>query len=208
MGVDHVSSKTESNRDKALRGEVVLVTKGRLREMQLQASALEGVGEGAYHWHWSAVLNELIARRSGALPAHETSSESERLALEFRLASQQAAQLRDDRDQLRMRHQEAFRIINAATYYVPQPRQLHAEMVAWLNGASKQEASPEEPSATPSAGPSGNTRTVDTSAGCKPAGGVAVKATASLPACECLVRDKSPSAYHNVKCPRYVADAL
>ena len=36
----------------------------------------------------------------------------------------------------------------------------------------------------------------------------AVKATASLPGCECLVRDKAPSAYHNVKCPRYVADAL
>jgi hypothetical protein len=74
----------------------------------------------------------------------ETTHESERLALEFRLASQQAAQLRDDRDQLRTRHQEAFRIINAATYYVPQPRQLHAEIVAWLKGASKQEASPLE----------------------------------------------------------------
>lgn len=73
------TSKTESNRDKALRGEVVLVTKGRLREMQLQASALEGVGEGAYHWHWSAVLNELIARRSGALPAHETTAEPARV---------------------------------------------------------------------------------------------------------------------------------
>jgi len=34
------------------------------------------------------------------------------------------------------------------------------------------------------------------------------KATASLTACECLVRDKAPSAYHNVKCPRYVADLL
>lgn len=26
--------------------------------------------------------------------------------------------------------------------------------------------------------------------------------------CECLVRDKEPSAYHNVNCPRYVADLL
>lgn len=26
------------------------------------------------------------------------------------------------------------------------------------------------------------------------------------PQCECLVRDKEPSAYHNVKCPRYVAE--
>jgi hypothetical protein len=36
----------------------------------------------------------------------------------------------------------------------------------------------------------------------------AEKAAADLPACECLVRDKAPSAYHNVKCPRYVADLL
>ena len=36
----------------------------------------------------------------------------------------------------------------------------------------------------------------------------AQKAAAALPACECLVRDKEPSAYHNVKCPRFVADKL
>jgi len=36
----------------------------------------------------------------------------------------------------------------------------------------------------------------------------AVKAIADLPACECLVRNKALSAYHNVKCPRYVADLL
>lgn len=35
----------------------------------------------------------------------------------------------------------------------------------------------------------------------------AEKATA-LPDCECLVRDKTPSAYHNVKCPRYIEGAL
>lgn len=28
----------------------------------------------------------------------------------------------------------------------------------------------------------------------------------ALPPCECLVRDKKPSAYHNEKCPRFVAD--
>jgi hypothetical protein len=30
----------------------------------------------------------------------------------------------------------------------------------------------------------------------------------ALAPCECLVRDKTPSAYHNVKCPRYVEGAL
>jgi len=34
------------------------------------------------------------------------------------------------------------------------------------------------------------------------------KAAVPLPPCECLVRDKQPSAYHNVKCPRFVADKL
>jgi hypothetical protein len=36
----------------------------------------------------------------------------------------------------------------------------------------------------------------------------AQKALASLPSCECLLRDKEPSAYHALKCPRYVADLL
>jgi hypothetical protein len=201
MSKESVTSKTESNRDKALRGEVVLVTKGRLREMQLQASALEGVGEGAYHWHWSAVLNELIARRSGALPAHGTTA--------------------DCPDCMKCLEQE-----ERATAYADQLTAMIGVLVGQDMGEHSSENEPwenaiealrvaigskqssVEPSATPSAGPSGNTRTVDTSAGCKPAGGVAVKATASLPACECLVRDKSPSAYHNVKCPRYVADLL
>lgn len=57
----------ETNRDKVLQGRVVLVTNGRLREMQQQAIRLEGVGDGTYHWHWAAVINELIARREGTL---------------------------------------------------------------------------------------------------------------------------------------------
>jgi hypothetical protein len=47
------------------------------------------------------------------------------------------------------RAQEAFRIINAATYYVPLDRQLHKDMVAWLKGATTAGASPEEPTVTP-----------------------------------------------------------
>ena len=47
---------------------------------------------------------------------------------------------------------EAFRLLNAATYYVPRPRELHAEIVAWLNGASKQEASPDETTSAPLCG--------------------------------------------------------
>jgi len=65
-------NEPETNRDKVLRGEIVLVTTGRLREMQAMAIAREGIGEGDYHWHWAAVMNELVARRTGALPANET----------------------------------------------------------------------------------------------------------------------------------------
>lgn len=36
----------------------------------------------------------------------------------------------------------------------------------------------------------------------------AQKSGEGLPACECLVRDKALSAYHNVNCPRYVAGQL
>lgn len=50
----------ETNRDKALRGGVVVVTDNRLREMQQQAVHREGE---VYHWHWAAVLNELEWRR-------------------------------------------------------------------------------------------------------------------------------------------------
>ena len=35
-----------------------------------------------------------------------------------------------------------------------------------------------------------------------------LKPMKALAPCECLVRDKTPSAYHNVKCPRYVEGAL
>lgn len=77
-----MTSNGESNRDKVLRGEVVKVTDDRLREMQSQAIALEGVGDGTYHWHWAAVLSELIARRTGTLPAVETfGKEAWRVAL-------------------------------------------------------------------------------------------------------------------------------
>ena len=63
----------ETNRDKALRGGIVVVTDARLKEMQEQAVRHEGVtAEPVYHWHWAAVLNELVARRTGALPAVET----------------------------------------------------------------------------------------------------------------------------------------
>ena len=55
--------ESETNRSKALRGEVVLVTNERLEEMQEQAVRDEGVGYADYHWHWAAIINELIAHR-------------------------------------------------------------------------------------------------------------------------------------------------
>lgn len=62
----------ETNRDKALRGEVVHVTFARLVDMQRQAIAGEGVGYEDYHWHWVAVINELIAlRASGSAHNHQ-----------------------------------------------------------------------------------------------------------------------------------------
>jgi hypothetical protein len=51
---------TETHRDMALRGEPVIVTLKRLKEMQEQAIAFEGVGDNWYHWHWAAVVNELL----------------------------------------------------------------------------------------------------------------------------------------------------
>jgi len=75
MSADVVPSnpvvQTETNRDKALRGEVVEVSIGRLLEMREQAIRFEGVWDGSYHWHWAAALNELIARRQAA-PRDET----------------------------------------------------------------------------------------------------------------------------------------
>ena len=54
-----------ANRDLALRGEVVIVTKARLLEMQQQAIANEGVtADPVYHWHWAAVVNELLWLRA------------------------------------------------------------------------------------------------------------------------------------------------
>lgn len=58
-----MSAGNLTNREKALLGEVVLVTDSRLVEMQKQVIRGEGVGEGSYHWHWAAVINELIAKR-------------------------------------------------------------------------------------------------------------------------------------------------
>jgi hypothetical protein len=46
------------------------------------------------------------------------------------------------------RLQMAFQLLNAATYYVPRPRKLHADIVAWLKDATATEASPEETTAT------------------------------------------------------------
>ena len=62
-----LGTDTETNRDKALRGEPVLVSIGRLREMQEQAIRFEGIDYESYHWHWAAALNELLARREGKL---------------------------------------------------------------------------------------------------------------------------------------------
>jgi len=54
----------DTNRAKALRGEVVRVSDSRLVEMQIQAIECEGVTPNpVYHWHWAAVLNELAALR-------------------------------------------------------------------------------------------------------------------------------------------------
>lgn len=63
----HPTSKeqTETNRDKVLRGEPVAVTAERLKEMQKQAIAAEGIGfMGPLHWHWAAAINELVAARA------------------------------------------------------------------------------------------------------------------------------------------------
>jgi hypothetical protein len=62
--VNSPTPNQETNRDKALRGEVVKVTDGRLLEMQAQTIAREGVSDNLLHWHWAAVINELIDRRS------------------------------------------------------------------------------------------------------------------------------------------------
>jgi hypothetical protein len=57
-------SVADTNREKALRGEVVRVSDSRLVEMQIQAIQFEGVTPNpVYHWHWAAVLNELAALR-------------------------------------------------------------------------------------------------------------------------------------------------
>lgn len=55
---------SETNREKALRGGIVIVTDARLKEMQTQAVSHEGITSApVYHWHWAAVLNELEWRR-------------------------------------------------------------------------------------------------------------------------------------------------
>ncbi len=55
---------SETQRDKALNGEVVFVTNTRLWEMQGQAARFEGVtATPVYHWHFAAALNELAWRR-------------------------------------------------------------------------------------------------------------------------------------------------
>ena len=62
--------EAETNRDKVLRGEVVRVSDKRLLEMQEIAIKLEGVSPHEYHWHFAAVINELIfARRIAAAAA-------------------------------------------------------------------------------------------------------------------------------------------
>lgn len=67
------SSNPETNRDKVLRGEAVRLNDDRLREMQRQAIAHEGVAPlRTLHWHWAAMVNELIALRS----ADETTERS------------------------------------------------------------------------------------------------------------------------------------
>jgi hypothetical protein len=38
--------------------------------------------------------------------------------------------------------------------------------------------------------------------------GPAQETSAPIPDCECLIRDKTPSAYHAVKCPRFTPDVL
>lgn len=54
----------ETNREKALCGEVVRVSDKRLLEMQEQAIVAEGITDRpVFHWHWAAVVNELIALR-------------------------------------------------------------------------------------------------------------------------------------------------
>jgi hypothetical protein len=55
---------SETNRDKALRGEPVIITLPRLKEMQEQAIRHEGHSPDEYHWHWAAVVNELLWLRA------------------------------------------------------------------------------------------------------------------------------------------------
>jgi hypothetical protein len=45
------------------------------------------------------------------------------------------------------REDEAFRLLNAATYYVPRDRELHADMLRWMNSLAKPLAEPEVPQA-------------------------------------------------------------
>ena len=65
-------SMDDNNREKVLRGEVVRVSDSRLVEMQIQSIECEGVTPTpVYHWHWAAVLNELVALRKIAALAAE-----------------------------------------------------------------------------------------------------------------------------------------
>lgn len=50
----------------------------------------------------------------------------------------------EPRETTDLRSQEAFRLINAATYYVPRERRLYKDMVSWLDNASLAEIPPEE----------------------------------------------------------------
>jgi hypothetical protein len=56
--------------------------------MRSQAVALEGFGEGNYHWHWAAALNELMARRTGTSQPVETSRDEARDAARYRFLRQ------------------------------------------------------------------------------------------------------------------------
>ena len=92
MSENASKEQTETNRDKVLRGEPVAVTAERLKEMQKQAIAAEGIGfMGPLHWHWAAAINELVAARA----------ERDRLRAELKAATESEYAFCVERDQLR-----------------------------------------------------------------------------------------------------------
>jgi len=73
----------DTHRDMVLRGEVVRVTQSRLAEMQKMAIQFEGISARdppVLHWHWAAVVNELIFLRKLVAAVERERSQSDAVA--------------------------------------------------------------------------------------------------------------------------------